>query len=185
MVSVTRLRPGDVFEQDDQPFLVLAYTHTVLGRKKARVKLKVRQLKTGAVLTKTFLSEKKVEPVEVEKRKLSFLYFNGREYYFKDLESEEEFEVEKELIGGKGKFLQKNNQVEVLFWQEKPLSIELPITVDFKVEETDPGIKGNTSTNVYKPAKLENGLKIKVPLFVKVGDIIKVDTRTGEYIERV
>lgn len=185
MISVTDLRNGDAFEQDGQPFLVLKYTHTVLGRKKARVKLKVRNLKTGAVISKTFLSEKKLKSIKLETKKLVYLYFNGREHHLKEPDSDEEFEIEKDIIDKKGKFLKKNSEVDVLFWDKGPLAVELPTTMTYKVKETGPGVKGNSSINIYKPARLENGLKIKVPLFVKVSDIIKVDTRTGEYIERI
>jgi len=185
MIKVSDLRNGDAFELEGRPFQVIKSTHTVLGRKKARVKLQVRNLKTGAVVTKTFISEKKLPEIEFEAKKLVFLYFDGREYHFKEPDSDKEFEIKKDIVGENGKFLKKNSNLSVLFWDKNPLAIKLPITMTFRVKETEPGVKGNSSTNIYKPAKLENGLKIKVPLFVKIGDIIKVDTRSGEYLERI
>jgi len=185
MISVTDLRSGDFFELDGQPFLVLKYTHAALGRKKARVKLQVRNLKTSAVLSKTFLGNKKLNEVKLEKNKLVFLYFDGKEYHFQDPDNNEEFEIEKQIMGKKGTFLKKKDKVDALFWNQSFISIELPITVNLKVIEADPGIKGNTSANIYKFAKFENGLRMKVPLFVKAGDIIKIDTRNGEYVERM
>ena len=167
MIGVTDLRKGSAFELDGQPFLVIKYKHTALGRKKARVKLTVRNLKTGRVGERTFLSNKKLEPIELESK---FLVFQ---------------EIPKEILGEKGKFLKKNQKVKILFWQDKPLSLELPTNVSLEVKEASPGAKGNTSTNAYKPARLENGLQVKVPLFINVGDIIKIDTRSGEYLERI
>ena len=184
MTTVTSLKNGTAFELDGQPFLVLKYLHTALGRKKARVKLTIRNLKTGALLTRTFLSDKKLLEIELEKKQLAFLYFDGRQYYFQDQQGGE-FEISKENLNEKGKFLKKRETVEVIFWRGTPLFVELPIFVNFKVKEAPPGIKGNSSENAFKPVRLENGFKIKAPLFINSGDIIKVDTRSGEYVERI
>ena len=167
MIGVTDLRKGSAFELDGQPFLVMKYKHAALGRKKARVKLTIRNLKTNRVGERTFLSNKKLEPIELESR---FLVFQ---------------EIPKEILKEKGKFLKKNQKLKVLFWQDKPLSLELPTNVSLEVMEASPGAKGNTSANAYKPARLENGLQVKVPLFINVNDIIKVDTRSGEYLGRI
>lgn len=185
MIHVTDLRKGSCFELDGQPWLVVRYKHKVLGRKKAHVKLTVRNLKTGRTGERTFLSDKKLTEIDLEKRDLIFKYFDGREYHFQLPASAEEFAISADILGSDGNFLKKDQSVKVFFWSEQPLSIELPASVNLMVKETSPGIRGDTTTNVYKPARLENGSQVKIPLFVNSGDIIKIDTRSGTYIERI
>lgn len=185
MIGVTDLRKGSAFEIDGQPYLVLKYNHAVLGRKKARVKLTVRNLKTGRVNEKTFLGNKKLALIELENRFLLFRYFDGREYHFQEPKTSQDFEISQEILGEEGSFLKKDQKTKALFWEGQPLAVELPPSINLKVKKAAPGVKGDTTTNIYKPAVLENGLKIKVPLFIKPGDIIKVDTRSGEYAARV
>lgn len=181
MIVVTELRNGMVFKQDDHPLLVLEYKHVKLGRGAANIRVKVRDLKTGAGTKKTFLSGQKVEEVVVESKKVQYLYRGQEGFWFMDPETFEQFKLEKELLGDKVQFLQEGAVYLIRFFEGEPLSFELPTFLKLKVKETGPDVKGNSATNVYKKAVLENDLVISVPLFIKVGEEIKVDTRTGGY----
>lgn len=185
MISVTELRAGRTFEEDGEPFVVLKYEHLKMGRGTANIKVKVRNLKTGTVIEKTYISGARVQEISTVKRKLQYLYKDEENFYFMDPKTFEQFEISRDLISDQAPFLREQAMVDVLFWSEKPLSIELPPKMEFEVKETGPGVKGNSATNIFKPATLENGLKLKVPLFINQGDKILVDTRTGEYVERV
>ncbi|MFZ5366270.1 MAG: elongation factor P [Patescibacteria group bacterium] len=185
MISVTELRAGRTFEENGEPFVVLKYEHLKMGRGTANIKLKVKNLKSNITTEKTFISGARVQEISTTKRKMQYLYREGNQFYFMDPKSFEQFSVSGEVIGEQGKFLQEGASVDVLFWEDKPLSIELPAKMEFTVAETGPGIKGDSATNIFKPAVLDNGLKLKVPLFINQGEKILVDTRTGEYVERV
>jgi len=184
MLPVTSLKNGTIFQENGQPFLVIKYEHKKLGRGKANIKIKARNIKTGALLERTFISGAKVEEAMVEKKTLQFLYFEGENAIFMDPVSFEQVEVAKEVFDGQKKFMQEGEKVEVLFFEGEAVSVELPLSLVLKVTETGPGVKGNSATNIFKPATLENGLQTKVPLFIKVGEKIKVDTKNGEYVER-
>lgn len=192
MISVTELRNGTTFQVDGKPFVALKYEHTKLGRGKANIRVKVKNLQTGQILEKTFISGAKVEPIKVQKRKMQYLYRDGGNFCFMDPTNFEQIELPLDLLGGQEKFLKEGLLVSVLFWEpstgsgqgKKPLSMELSITMEFTVRETGPGVKGDTAARSFKPATLENGIVVKVPLFIKAGDKVKVDTRTGKYIER-
>ena len=181
LIPVTQLRAGTVFKEDDTPFLVLEYRHVKLGRGNANIKLKVRNLKTGAVLKKTFLSGQKVEKIELEERKGQFLYQDKEGFYFMDPENFSQFKIEKDFLEGQERFLKEGEIYRILFLEGKPLSLRLPTFLEFKVKETGPNVRGDSATNIFKKAVLENGMVVSVPLFVKVGEKIKIDTRTGEY----
>jgi len=185
MIPVTEMRAGRLFEEDGQPYLVLEYKHTKMGRGTANIRLKVKNLLNGAVVDKTFISGAKVRPVETETKKLQYLYRENDSYFFIDPQNFEQFTLSAKNLGGKEKFLKEEEVVKILFWQGQPLAIEMPITLVFTVAQTSPGIKGDSVSASYKPATLDNGLVVKVPLFINTGDKIKVDTRTGEYVERV
>ncbi|MBL7158886.1 elongation factor P [Candidatus Microgenomates bacterium] len=185
MIPVTNLRKGAFFEEDNVPFEVLKYTHTKLGRGTANIKVKIRNLKTGALNERTFTSGAKVEPAELEEKEAQFLYKDGKDYYFMEAVSFEQFALAKKILGNKAKFLKEEQKVKILFYQNEPLSIELPIKVEFKVIEAPPGIRGDTSTNVFKDVVLENQMTAKAPLFIKAGDIIVIDTRSGEYMKKI
>lgn len=185
MIPVTELRNGTTFQVEGEPFVVLKYEHTKLGRGKANIRVKIRNLLTGRVLEKTFISGAKVEPIQTQKKKMQYLYQEGENFYFIDPASFEQIAIPADLLGEQAKFLKEGRSVTVLFWEGRPLSVELPITMEFEVRETGPGVKGDTTARSFKPATLNNGIVVKVPLFIKVGDKIKVDTRSGEYIERV
>jgi elongation factor P len=184
MISVTELRSGKTFRDGGRPFLVLDYKHSKLGRGKANIRVKVRDLQTGAILEKTFISGARVEPIETQKKPRQYLYREGESFVFMDPVSFEQNIIPTKTLGEQAKLLKEGQDVSVLFWEEKPLLVELPVSLVFVIKETGPGVKGDTATRSFKPATLENGVVVKVPLFIKAGDKIKVDTRTGEYLER-
>ena len=185
MISVTELRAGRTFRFENEPYQVLEYRHTKLGRGTANIRVKVQNLRSGAIVEKTFISGAKVEPIETEVKFLQYLYQEGDNFYFMEPKTFEQFSLSRAALGPKAKFLQEGKEIKVLFWEKKPLMVELPNSLVFKVIQAPPGVKGNSATASYKPVTLDNHLVVKVPLFIKVGDKIKVDTRTGEYIGRV
>jgi len=184
MIPVTEMRAGRLFEENGEPYQVLDYKHTKMGRGTASIKLKVKNLISGAVIEKTFISGARVEPIETEMRTAQYLYKEGHDYFFMDPQSFEQFSLSEKILAGKEKFLKEEQMVKILFWEQKPLMVELPITMVFSVVQTSPGVKGDSVNASFKPATLDNGLEVKVPLFINVGDKIKVDTRSGEYLER-
>jgi elongation factor P len=184
MISATDLKNGSTFKLDGEPYKVLKYFHQKIGRGGATVKLSVRNLKTGNLVEKTMNSNNKVEEIETRKTSLQFLYKDPDFGYFMDPKSYEQVQIPLNLVGEELAYIKEGESVDVLFWEERPLSIEISPKVTLKIKKTTPGVKGNSATNVFKPALLENGLTVKVPLFINKGDLIRVDTRTGEYVER-
>ena len=185
MVEATSLKNQSTFLLDGKPYKVIKYTHIKIGRGGAYVKLKVRNLESGGLEEKTFNSTTKVEEISTRKAKMEFLYKQGNVAVFMDSKTFEQVDVPISLIDEKLRFIKNAQNVDVLIWNERVLDVELPPKVEFKVRDTVPGVKGNSASNVYKDAVLENGLKVKVPLFIKIGDKVRVDTRTGDYVERV
>jgi len=185
MLPVTNLRNGTFFEENGVPFEVLKYTHTKLGRGSANIKVKICSLKTGVLSEKTFISGAKVALAELEKKEAQFLYQDGDSYCFMDSTSFDQFSLPQKILGNKAKFLKEGEKVKILFYKGESLSIELPLKVKLKVVEAPPGIRGNTSTNIFKEVVLENKMTVKTPLFIKTGDIIVVDTRNGGYVKKL
>lgn len=183
MISVTELRAGTFFEDQGNTFQVISYEHIKMGRGSANIKVRVKNLKTGGVLEKTFTNGAKVKSVSVLKKDLQFLYKDDDSAFFMDPKTFEQIDIPLDLADGHI-FLKEGEAFNLSFLDDEPLSLNLPQKMEFKVEETGPSIKGNSSTNVFKDAILENGFKTKVPLFINVGSRIKVDTRTGAYTER-
>lgn len=184
MINSTDLKNGTAFLSDGKPFKVIKYSHIKVGRGGATVRVIARNLVSGGVEEKTFSSNVKVDEVNTTKRKLQYLYKEGNIVVFMDPFNFEQIEVAAEVIKDELPFIREGQEVNLLFWDERALSVEIAPKVKMKVTETDPGVKGNTASNVYKPAKLENGMSLKVPLFINPGDLIVVDTRSGEYVER-
>lgn len=184
MIPVTELRAGTIFLERGNPCQVLKYAHTKLGRGKANIRVKIKNLRTGTILEKVFNSGAKVEEAEVSKESVQFLYQDGENLHFKDLETEQKIDLPLSLAPEAGNFLAKNFEVKILIFAGEPLSVELPPTVELKVKKTEPGIRGNSATNIYKPATLESGYKLQVPLFINENDVIRVNTETGKYISR-
>lgn len=190
MIQVTKLRSGTTFQEDGEPYRVLKYSHTKMGRGSATVRVGVRNLRTGRVKERSYDSTAQVEPLVVTNRKLQYLYKDARFIHFMDPDSFEQIDLNSEIFASELAFLKEGDSVNVMFCDlgdsgtPIPLGADLPPKMVMKVVSTSPGVKGNTASNMYKPATLENGFQTKVPLFVKEGDKIRLDTRTGEYIER-
>ncbi len=185
MYEITDLKPGRAIQIDGEPYIVV---NSVFGRKsqsKANMQCKLRNLKTGAVVAKNFQGSEKIEPADVGYRKVQYLYKSGDNYTFMDLNSYDQFELSEETIGDLGGYLVEGNELDALMFQDNPIGIQLKATVDLKVVETIPGVKGDTATGGNKPAKLESGIVVNVPLFINEGDKVKVNTETGLYMTRV
>jgi elongation factor P len=180
---VTSLKNGTVFQENGQPFIVVKYQHINVSRGSAHVRITAKNIITGQVLDKSYQSSAKVEDAVVENKNAQYLY-KDLDYIFMDPDTYEQFGISEDILGDNAKFLKEGEKVVVKYFEEKPISVDLPVTMVFEIKYTEPGFKGNTVSNVYKDAELDNGTKIKVPMFVKIGDRIKVDTRTGEYVSK-
>ena len=179
------VRNGTTFELDNSVYKVVEFQHVKPGKGAAFVRTKLKNVITGAVLEKTFNPSEKLQGAEIEKRDMQYLYNDGDLYYFMDNETYEQLPINKEDLGDMLRFLKENINVKILSFKGKVFAIELPLFVELEITYTEPGFSGNTSTNATKPATLETGATINVPLFVNTGDIIRIDTRTGEYMERI
>ena len=184
MINSTDLRAGVTFLYNDKPYQVIKYSLIKQGRGGATVKVNVRNLESGSVEEKGFSSNIALEEVNTSKRSLQYLYKDSANAFFMDPKNFEQVEIPLAILGDAVAYVKEGGNATVLFWEEKALSVELPPKVVLEVVECDPNIKGNSASNFYKPAILSNGLAIKVPLFINEGEKIRVDTRTGEYIER-
>lgn len=183
MISVTDLRAGTTYEEDGQLFQVLSYEHIKMGRGSANIKVKVKNLKSGAILERSYISGARVNDVQVVKRDMQFLYKDDNYAYFMHPETFEQVQIELKKIAGH-EYLKEGESFSVSFLNDEPLTVTLPPKMVFKVVDTGPAIKGNSATNVFKDAILENGVRTKVPLFINIGDAIRIDTRTGSYTEK-
>lgn len=184
MFSPSDFRKGLRIIVDDQPYYVVDYQHFKMGRGKANIRTKLKHIKTGAVVEKVFSSNDSFKPPDMESRKMQYLYENSGNYAFMDSETFEQHEIPADNIGDSRWYLIENEEYKVLFLDGEVISVDLPASVILDVVETEPSVRGDTVSNVTKPAKLSTGLEVKVPPFVKEGDKVKVDTRTGEYLER-
>ena len=179
------LRNGTTFELDSNVFRVVEFQHVKPGKGAAFVRVKMKNVITGAVLERTFNPSEKLQGAEIEKREMQYLYNDGELYYFMDNENYEQLPLNKEQLGDALKYIKENMNVTVLSFKGKVFNVEPPMFVELEVTYTEPGFSGNTTTTSGKPATLENGLEISVPLFVEIGDVIRIDTRTGLYMERI
>lgn len=184
MIVATDLKNGTTFLDSGMPYKVVKYSFIKQGRGGATVRVSARNLETGGLVEKTFDSKNKVDEITTNKRRMQYLYNDGTNASFMDPTSYEQTEVGLDILGDTVLFIKEGSEVDVLFWNDKALSVDIAPKVVLEVVETDPGVKGNSAANIYKSAKLENGLFVKVPLFIKVGEKVRVDTRTSEYIER-
>lgn len=179
------LRNGNTFELDNSVFRVVEFQHVKPGKGAAFVRTKIKNVITGAVLERTFNPSEKLQGAEIEKREMQYLYSDGDLYYFMDNETYEQMPLNADQLGDSLKYIKENMNVKILSFKEKVFAVEPPMFVELEVTYTEPGFAGNTTTTSGKPATLENGLEISVPMFINIGDVIKIDTRTGEYMERV
>lgn len=184
MINATEIKRGIVLKVDNELFVVIDFQHITPGNWRGMVQAKIKSLKQGNVIQKRFRSTDKLENVYLNHRVMEYLYPDGDSYCFMDTETLEQIFIQGDAIEAEIPYIALNSQVKITFYEVKPISIELPASVTLKVEETVPGTKGDTVTNVFKPATLETGLVVKVPLFINQGERIKVDTRTGDFISR-
>lgn len=184
MLTINDLKIGTKIIYNGAPFEVNYTEHSKLGRGGGILRTKIKNLITGATLEKTFAGAEKLEEASLKTHKAQFLYADALNCYFMDSVSFEQFEISKNQVGEKNKFLKDGQEVDILYFDEQPINLQLPIKIAYKVSYTEPGFKGNTASTVLKPATMENDLKVNVPLFIKEGNEIIVDTRTGQYVER-
>lgn len=185
MLNVNELRNGTFFKEGKDIFLVVTYEHMKTGRGSGNIKLKVRNVRTGSIVEKSFITGARVDEADVEKKKAQFLYRDADTYSFMDPVSFEQFSVSSQVLGMQVKYLKDGLDVILIVSEEEVLGLELPMSLVYSITETGPEEKGNTVSNVFKEATMDNGLVIKVPMFMKVGEHVKIDTRSGEYVERV
>jgi elongation factor P len=183
-MRVDELRVGAVLELDGQPYVVLKSDFMKTAQRRPVMRTKLRNLKDGSVLEKTFKQGDKVEAADVNRSQAQYLYKDESQFYFMDQESYEQFGISADVVGDAAKYLKESDINTILNFDGKPIVVELPNKVDFKVTEAPPGNKGDTATGGTKEVTLENGLKVNAPLFIKVGDTIRVNTETGKYSER-
>ncbi|MEW6049794.1 MAG: elongation factor P [Candidatus Zixiibacteriota bacterium] len=184
MYTVSDFRRGLPIVVDDQPYYVVEYQHFKMGRGRANIRTKLKHIKTGAVVEKVFSSNDSFKPPDLENRRMQYLYENSGEFTFMDVQNFDQLSVPVESLGDARWYLLENHEYQVLFLDNQAISVDLPASVILEVTETEPVVRGDTVTNVTKPAKLQTGIEVRVPPFVKEGDKVKVDTRTGEYLER-
>lgn len=185
MIGISDFKNGTVFENDGTIYQVVWFQHHKPGKGGAVLRTKIRNVRTGATIEQTFKSGEKFKEVTMSRRKKQYLYKNGDAFTFMDLETYDQVDVSAEKIGEFANFLKENMEVDALYLEEEFLILDPPPSVVLKVTSTVPGIKGDTASSATKPATLETGIEVQVPLFIKEEDTIKVDTRTGEYVERV
>lgn len=184
MFNFNEIKTGKVIKVNAEPYIIIKTDHHKMGRGGAVLKIKCRNLINGNVLERTYQGAEKAEEAETETKKANFMYKDKDEAYFMDNENYEQFNLHIEEIGEAAKFLKDGTDVDVLYFESKPVSISLPIKMDFKVVSAPPGVKGNSAGNVNKQVELETGAVLNVPMFINEGDIIRVNTDTGEYVER-
>jgi elongation factor P len=183
MLSITDLKTGVVFEDNDEPWLVLEYQHSKTGRAGAVMRTKIKNLVTGATVQKTFQGADKFIPVQLERKKAQYLYQDGG-YVFMDSATYEQFNLTPETVGVGVHYIKEGEEIQLVFYKGKPISLDLPIKVKLTVTDAPGTDKGNTATAATKQATLETGLTVNVPLFIKTGDTLVIDTRDGSYVER-
>lgn len=184
MYSPTDLKKGTVIQLDGKPFKVIEYGQKVMGRGGSIVNVRLKNLIDGAVIPKTFKGADKIEPAEVSLQTVQYLYTDGDTYFFMEPQSFEQFELSQELVEDAVPYLKEGDELSLQFFDSKVINVELPKNLYLEVTYAENVVKGDTTSSVLKDATLETGLTVKVPAFIKTGDVIKVDTRTGEYLER-
>lgn len=184
MISAGDFRNGVTFDMDGQVVSIIEFQHVKPGKGAAFVRTKIRNIITGAVTERTFNPNDKYPVAYIERKDMQYLYNDGDLYYFMDPESFEQIPINKDVLGDAFRFVKENMECKILSYKGNVFGIEPPNFVELQITETDPGFKGDTATNATKPAKLETGAEIKVPLFINEGEMIRIDTRTGEYMER-
>lgn len=183
-LSITDLKKGTLFQIDGVPYRVTDYNQKVMGRGGSIVNVRIKSLIDGKVLEKTYKGNEQLDSADVENQNVQYLYTDGNVFYFMNEETFEQFEVPADLVGDGAGYLKEGDKIQLQFFNDTPINVELPKNVPLKVVYTENVVKGDTTSSVMKDAELETGITVKVPAFIKQDDIIKVDTRTGEYLER-
>jgi elongation factor P len=184
-VDTSQFRNGLKIELDGNPFVITYFQHVKPGKGGAFVRTKVKNLLNGKVLEKTFRSGEKCEEPDIRENRMQYLYADGSDLVFMDSNTYDQTPIASDVVGDNVNFLAENAEVDVLFYKGQPVNIEIPQFVEAEVTKSDPGLKGDTSSGASKPATIVTGATVQVPLFIKEGDVIRVDTRTREYVERV
>ncbi len=184
MYDASNLKKGLKIQIDNEPYVVTGFEFSKPGKGQAIYKVRMKNMITGINLDRSYRSNDKFHPADLMSKKMEYLYCDGTNYCFMDPDTFENHLADENVIGDKKNFLLENTTVDVLFFGEKIIEITLPLVVKLKITKSDPGVRGDTATNVTKPATLETGYTVQVPLFIEEGEYIKVDTRTGEYVER-
>ena len=185
MIDVNNLRKGVTFQRDGNLWKVLEYSHHKPGRGKATIRVKTRNLRTGATLDMTFNSSDRVHDIRLDHHNVQFLYSDGEFYHFMDLDTFEQPALNADILGETTQYLKENLEVKLTFFEGEPIDIELPTTIDVEVVQAEPSVRGDTATGVTKKVITETGLEVDVPAFVEVSNVIRVDTRSGTYVTRV
>lgn len=185
MISTGELKKGTTIELDDKLYAILDYEHIKMGRGSAQVRLKLRDVRTGSTTERTFQAGTKFNRARVERREMQYLYSDDQFFYFMNTETFDQIPVDVAKVGDAARYLKENDTCELILYGDEVIGVQLPITVELAVVDSDPGVKGDTATGATKPATLETGLVVNVPLFINPGDRLKINTDTGEYIERV
>ncbi|HEY8179860.1 MAG TPA: elongation factor P [Candidatus Limnocylindria bacterium] len=185
MISTGDVKKGIIIELDGQLMKVLDWTHIKMARGSAQVRMKLQNVRKGDIVERTFQAGSRWPRARVESRKVQYLYSDGDAYHFMDSETYDQFALRGAMLGNDARYLKENTDVFVSMHEGEVLGVDLPVTVDLQVASTEPGFAGDTATGAKKPATLETGLVVQVPLFVSEGDMLRVDTRTGEYVTRL
>lgn len=183
-MMVTDLKTGRIFQENGVPYIVLRYEHIKVARGGANVKVKARNLLNDSVLEKSYIATAKVEDASVTRGNAQYLYHDNTGYVFMDPDTYEQFAISEKMMGDAKDFLKEGELAQLMYFEGNPISVELPKTVVFEIKYTEPGFKGNTVTNTYKDATLENGTVVKVPTFIKIGDKVKINTELKEYVSK-
>ncbi|HET7320686.1 MAG TPA: elongation factor P [Candidatus Saccharimonadales bacterium] len=184
-LSITNLKKGTLFQWEGEPFRVVDYNQKVMGRGGSIVNVRIKSLLDGKVLEKTFKGNEQLDSADVTNQSVQYLYSDGNNFFFMNGDTFEQFEVPADLVGDNAGYMKEGDKVQLQFFDSKPINVELPKNVPLKVVYTEHAVKGDTSSSITKDANLETGITIKVPAFIKEGDLISVDTTTGAYRERV
>ncbi len=185
MYTTSDLRKGLKLQIDGQPWIITKYEFSKPGKGQAIYKCSLKNMMTGSTMDRSYRSNDRFEKPNLTEREVTYLYNDGQSNVFSDDETYEEFHISDEILGMQKNFLVENSECKILFFNETPMEVELPVFIEKEIVETEPAVRGDTATNVTKPAKIDNGYEIQVPLFINEGDTVKIDTRTGEYVERV
>ncbi len=185
MISTNDFQTGLTIELNGEVYVVVEFQHVKPGKGAAFVRSKLRNLRTGATTEQTFRAGEKVNKAHLERREVEFLYRSGDELVVMDMENFDQITLTGEQMEGKDKYIRENDRFALVYYQNEIISVEIPTAVELKVVETEPGVKGDTASGGSKPATLETGVVVQVPFFINEGDFIRIDTRSGEYVERV